>query len=68
MTEGNDPLEEALDIASRIRMDRMEAVVVDTKVSSEPNQKAKDLSYALLAPYYKIEDLRSSDNILRKVN
>ena len=66
MTDGNDPLEEALDIATRIRMDRMEIAVVDTKVSQEPNQKAKDLSYALLAPYYKIEDLRSSDDILRK--
>ena len=64
MTEGNDPLEEALDIATRVRLDRMEIVVVDTKVSSQPNEKAKKLSYALEAPYYKIEDLRSSDNIL----
>jgi len=66
MTEGNDPFEEALDVASHIRMDRMEAVLVDTLVSLEPNQKAIDLSYALLAPYYKIEDLRSSDDIFRK--
>jgi magnesium chelatase subunit D len=66
MNEGMDPFEESLDIASRIRMDRVEIALVDTKVSMEPNQKAKDLSYALLAPYYKIEDLRSSDNILHR--
>jgi magnesium chelatase subunit D len=64
MTEGNDPLEEALDIATRVRLDRMEMVLVDTKVSTEVNEKAKKLSIALEAPYYKIEDLRSSDNIL----
>ena len=66
ITEGNDPFEEALDIATRVRLDRMEMVLVDTKVSSQPNEKAEKLSYALEAPYYKIEDLRSSDNILRK--
>jgi len=65
MEPGADPLEEALQIASTIRLDRMECVVVDTKVSNERNEKALKLSYALLAPYYKIEDLRSSDNILR---
>ena len=64
MDEENDPMEEALEIASHIRMDRMECVVVDTKVSIEPNEKALKLSYSLLAPYYKIEDLRSSEDIL----
>ena len=64
MDEENDPMEEALEIASHIRMDRMECVVVDTKVSIEPNDKALKLSYSLLAPYYKLEDLRSSEDIL----
>ncbi len=64
MTEGKDPFEEALEIATHVRLDRMEMVLVDTKVSTEPNEKAIRLSYALEAPYYKIEDLRSSENIL----
>ena len=64
LTEGNDPMEEALDIASHLRLERMECALVDTKVSSEVNEKARKLSYALEAPYYKLEDLRSSDNIL----
>jgi len=64
LTEGNDPLEESIEIASHLRLDRMDCVLVDTKVSNEPNEKALRLSYALEAPYYKLEDLRSSDNIL----
>ncbi len=64
LTEGNDPLEESLEIASHLRLERMDCVLVDTKVSTEPNEKATRLSYALEAPYYKLEDLRSSDNIL----
>ena len=64
MTEGNDPLEEAIEVASRIRLDRMECVLVDTKVSLEPNEDALRISNALEAPYYKLKDLRSSDNIL----
>ncbi len=63
--ENNDPLEEALEIASRIRMDRMECALVDIKIASQPNEGAKKLAYALQAPYYKIEDLKSSENILR---
>lgn len=65
MTEGNDPLEEAIDVASRIRLERMECVLVDTKVSLEPNDDALRISNALGTPYYKLEDLRSSDDILK---
>lgn len=64
MTPGNDPLEESLQIASHLRLERMECVVVDIKVSSVINEKAKRLARALDAPYYKIEDLRSSNDIL----
>jgi magnesium chelatase subunit D len=66
MNDEKDPFEEAIEIASHLRLERMECVLVDTKVSNEPNEKARRLSYALEAPYYKIEDLRSSDNIIRK--
>ena len=64
MTEGNDPVQEAIDIASHLRIERMECALVDTKVSKDANKDAIDLSYALEAPYYKLEDLRSSDDIL----
>ena len=64
MTEGNDPVHEAIEIASHLRIERMECAMVDTKVSKEENENAVKLSYALEAPYYKLEDLRSSDNIL----
>ena len=64
MTEGNDPVQEAIDIASHLRIERMECALVDTKVSKDTNKDAIDLSYALEAPYYKLEDLRSSDDIL----
>jgi Mg-chelatase subunit ChlD len=57
-------LEESLQIASHLRLERMECVVVDIKVSSVINEKAKRLARALDAPYYKIEDLRSSNDIL----
>ena len=64
MTEGYDPVQEAIDIASHLRIERMECALVDTKVSKDTNKDAIDLSYALEAPYYKLEDLRSSDDIL----
>ena len=64
MTEGNDPVQEAIDIASHLRIERMGCALVDTKVSKDTNKDAIDLSYALEAPYYKLEDLRSSDDIL----
>jgi magnesium chelatase subunit D len=66
VNKGADPLEESLEIATHLRLERMECVLVDTKVSVEPNYKARKLAVALEAPYYKIEDLRSSDNILTK--
>ncbi|AMK13929.1 cobaltochelatase subunit [methanogenic archaeon mixed culture ISO4-G1] len=61
-----DPFEEALEIASRIRMDRLECAMVDIKVSNQVNDKARKLAYALQAPYYKIEDLKSSEEILNR--
>lgn len=65
LEKDHDPVEEAIGIASRIDLERMECAVVDSKISNEPNMNAIRLAKALRAPYYKLEDLRSSEDIIR---
>lgn len=58
LQEGNDPFEEAVEIAGRIRQERSEWVLVDTSSTADPKERAARLSEALRAPYYRLDDLR----------
>nr|WP_303740623.1 magnesium chelatase subunit D family protein [Lutispora saccharofermentans] len=54
---GEDPLEEALEISKRIQMAGIQSIVVDTEQDFIKLGIAKDIAKALGARYYKLEDL-----------
>ncbi|MBR2255197.1 MAG: VWA domain-containing protein [Candidatus Methanomethylophilaceae archaeon] len=66
LEEGNDPFEESLRIASNLKMERTGWIVVDTKANPEPDSKAFKLSAALGAPYYVLDELKSTEQELGK--
>lgn len=63
LVEGNDPKEEAFRIASKIRLDRSQFVVIDSAVNPDGSSPAIRLAQSLQAPYYRLDSLRSTKEI-----
>lgn len=63
LVEGNDPKEEAYRIASKIRLDRSQFVVIDSATNPDDTSPAIALAKSLSAPYYRLDSLRSTKEI-----
>lgn len=61
--DGENPMEEALKEASRVRMHGYKSIVIDTENDFIKINFVKDLSKLMDATYYKIEDLKSEQLI-----
>ena len=58
---GKDPVKESLEMAEKIKNERIRAIVIDTEEGFIKLEMAKTLSEAMKAEYYKLENLRSED-------
>ncbi|NLL94733.1 MAG: VWA domain-containing protein [Thermoplasmatales archaeon] len=61
IVEGDDPIEESMGIARRVSAGEVSWIVVDTAVRhGDSRNLAMDLAEALRAPYYLLDELRST--------
>lgn len=60
MEEGNDPIEEALQIAEKLHIPNMRWIVIDTGIGYSKTDVPERLANRLRAWYYTLDDLRSN--------
>lgn len=60
---GKDPVVESLEIAEKIRKEKIKCIVIDTEEGFIKLEMAKTLSEAMGANYYKLDNIKSKDLI-----
>lgn len=58
---GKDPIEESLEMARKIKKEGISSVVIDTEEGFTLLEMAKNISEAMGAEYYRLENIQAED-------